>query len=377
MKTFKKVLGELLNDLGLDVSIDKDEIEVARKTLDKLNKYFYQKKDEYISPYHEYWKDNHSQILNITINVEQAKKIAKVFEDVFAFKEKYPNIEISPQINKEGLSKSNIANVRFFTAIQDFKINIYKAGRDPFQKYLEKPEWFTASLIVESQNNILDFLKYIEATGSQGDKRQKWMLNAAQFLLDFCDGDAFNLFTLCKEDVIKIRELIADGQDFGYSRKKADMFIRDMIDWGVWNATQNLDKMNVASDTNTMRVALRTGLLEIPIPLLASYLDVYCYQYSLVDSLTQSGWRTVWEEWRNIPENHCPSTPASMDYLLYKSIGKANCKQNARKCDKCLLNEVCPKEKRNLKPPKSISILGLTGWESGRTDGGGGGGIMA
>ena len=45
--------------------------------------------------------------------------------------------------------------------------------------------------------------------------------------------------------------------------------------------------------------------------------------------------------------------------------------------EKCIMNDICPEEKRNLKPPKSISIKGMTGWESEITDDGGGGGIMA
>ena len=203
------------------------------------------------------------------------------------------------------------------------------------------------------------------------------MLAAADFLIEKCNGDAYDIFSMCNQDVIRVRELIADLNKIGFSRKKADMFIRDMFDWDVWQAGKNIEEMNVASDTNTMRVALRTGVLETQIPLLASYLDVYCYQYSYMDAMTQRAWRTVWDEWRKIPNNSCPQTPASMDYFIYKSIGKSNCKPNARKCAICVLDSVCPQEKRNLKPPKSISIIGMTGWESGKTDGGGGGGIMS
>lgn len=67
----------------------------------------------------------------------------------------------------------------------------------------------------------------------------------------------------------------------------------------------------------------------------------------------------------------------NMDYLIYKSIGRKSCLLNARKCNKCIMNDICPIEKRKLKPPKSISIKGMTGWESGSTDEGGGGGIMS
>lgn len=173
--------------------------------------------------------------------------------------------------------------------------------------------------------------------------------------------------------------MLADVNEIGYSRKKADMFIRDMFDWNIWVPGKNRDKLNVASDSNTMRVALRSGLLETEIPLLTSYLGVYCYQYSLVDDMTQEAWRIVWNEWNKIPDNSAPPAPASMDYLIYKSIGKKCCLKNKRKCSTCVMNTICPndRKKRNLKSPKSISIMGMTGWESGRTDDGGGGGIMA
>jgi hypothetical protein len=374
------MLEELLNEIGINEEIKFDEITTSRIILDKINKYFYQKKkseDDYISNYHTYWKNNHKDILNLSINEKKAYEIARRFNEIFNDRDKYNYVEISPRLNRNGLSVNNIANVRFFTAIQDFKVNIYKNGRDPFQQYLMTPEWFDAKEIIYDESIVNKLLKYLDADGSQGDKRQKWMINASKFLLERCDGDAYKIFNICGNDVLKVRNLLADEMEIGYSRKKADMFIRDMLDWRVWQDGKNIDKLNVASDTNTMRIALRTGLLETSIPLLASYLDVYCYQYGLVDNKTQEAWRCVWEKWKEISTDTCPPTPASMDYMIYKSIGKAYCLMNARKCNSCFLNDICPEEKRNLKPPKSISIKGMTGWESGITDEGGGGGIMA
>ncbi|TJX14594.1 hypothetical protein E9840_05870 [Tissierella creatinini] len=379
MKSVKSLIEEILIDIGIDDKIDLDEISTARIFLDNLNKYFYQKNNnkEYISEYHQYWENNHKEILNPSINDIQAKKIAERFNEVFSNRNDYADILLSPKINRMGLTKNNIANVRFFTAIQDFKIDIYKQGRDPFQQFLTNPEWFDANKVYNNRALILEFLDFLDATGSQGDKRIKWMNDAAKFLIDYCESDAYNIYKLCENDILKVRKLLADEMEIGYSRKKTDMLIRDMLDWKVWKPGKNIEYLNVASDSNTMRIALRTGLLEISIPLLASYLDVYCYQYSLMDEMTQSSWRRVWEIWKELSNNSCPAAPASIDYLLYKSIGKKYCKLNMRKCSECLLDDICPQEKRNLKPPKSISIKGMTGWESGRTDEGGGGGIMS
>ncbi|MDU4889426.1 MAG: hypothetical protein E6344_04515 [Clostridium sp.] len=372
-----ELLQEINEEIGIKEVSKLDEIKVAQVMLSKLNSYLYQDNGEYISLYHEYWGRNHAKIIEGCINTDKAKEIAIKFDDIFKNKDKYIGIELSPMIDKNGLRKNDIANVRFFTAIQDFKINIYKAGRDPFQEYHKNPQWFNAQNIKENDSIVNDFLKYLEATGSQGDKREKWMKTAAVFLIENYNGDAYNIYEQCNNDVLKVREVLADNAEIGYSRKKADMLIRDMLDWGVWEPEKNVEQLNVASDSNTMRVALRTSLLETKIPLLASYLDVYCYQYGLMDRLTQEAWRTVWNEWKQLPDNAAPPAPASMDYLIYKSIGKNNCKKNKTKCSTCVMNEICPLDKRNLNPPKSISIYGMTGWESGRTNKGGGGGIMA
>ena len=67
----------------------------------------------------------------------------------------------------------------------------------------------------------------------------------------------------------------------GFKEKKADIFLRDMADFEVWNYSSGSEQINVASDANTMRVALRTGILKGRTPLLSSFLDVHCYQYGL------------------------------------------------------------------------------------------------
>lgn len=378
MKGFKKVLEDILEELGINDKLELDEILISQVMLKNINRYLYQKKGDYISAYHEFWEKNHRDILNIKIDIEQAEKIAKRFDEVFKNISKYKDIEITPKINISEITKEDIADVRFFTAIQDFKINIYKNGRDPFQQFLKNPEWFKAEEIIKNgEDNILKFLNYLDATGSQGDKRSNWMRNAAKFLVDNCDGKAYKLYENANNDISEVRKLLADDIEIGFSRKKADMFIRDMIDWKVWSVGKNIEVLNVASDSNTMKIALRSGLIKLQFPLLASYLDVYCYQYSYIDNINQKAWRCVWNIWSKLPDNCCPPAPVSMDYLIYKSLGKNKCKLNKRKCGECILNDICPNETRNLKPPKSISIQGQTGWESGRTDEGGGGGIMA
>lgn len=382
MSEFQDFLKEFLKSTGTSTSnIDSlCEEEVAGLFLNALNRFLYQRNGilgkEYISRFHRYWKEHHQQILQLKIDDSQCQKIAEALEPIYAQPEKFLHYQIRPPLDRVGIPDKAVANVRFFTAIQDFKINIHKGGRNPFEQYNKTPKWFTASEILNNPDLISSFLGYLEATGSQGDKRTKWMLAAAQYLVEEHQDDAFNIFKNYRENAGTIREELASRRYLGYSYKKADMFLRDMAEWGIWSYPDNAHLVNVASDANTMRIALRTGIVRTAFPLLASYLDVYCYQYGAIDTECAKAWRRTWELWAEIDENHRPATPASMDYLLYQSIGKKVCRPTPN-CSICLFNKVCPENTRNLNPPKSISQKGMTGWDSGATNEGGGGGIMS
>jgi len=252
-------------------------------------------------------------------------------------------------------------------------------------------------------NNLLvdEFLNFLGAQ-SQRDKRKPWMLNSAKLLVEKYESAAYKIYDVHKGDVLEIVKALTAEERYGFSNKKAHMFLRDMADLGVWKYKKNIEKLDVMSDKNTMRVAMRTGILQFRIPLLASFLDVFCFQYSLVDKLNREAWRKVWEEWdEKIPNNHRPPTPASMDYLIFR-LGKIACRPNKRICppekkiiDKkleslipqdqlifkddnyCIFSSVCQAGRKMLNAPNSISIEGRTGWKSGKTNKGGGGGISS
>jgi len=147
-----------------------------------------------------------------------------------------------------------------------------------------------------------------------------------------------------------------------------------MIDLGVWTI-KDPENLDVPSDSNTMKIALRTGILRSRIPLIASYLDVYCYQYGETDRMCSQAWRRDWERWGELPDNHRLPFPASFDYLLFNVGKKWNKPDQMPEVGK--FRAIVDKADSKLNPPKSISIYGRTGWESGRTDEGGGGGIMS
>ena len=299
------------------------------------------------------------------------------------------------------MTNHQIANVRFFTAIQDFKIDI-GARVNPFQLYNINQGYFNPQEIVENELLVDEFLNQLGAD-SQRDKRKRWMQNAAQLLNDKYESDAFKINESHQGDVLSIKDALASSDLYGFSHKKTDMFLRDMADLGVWIYSANSQEINVMSDKNTMRIALRTGILKTRMPLLASYLDIYCYQYATIDKWNTLAWRKVWELWDGIAGNHKPPTPASIDYFIYrtgkiacwKSPMRRKCRPNnpvtkkwlqAKSCQDrlifnfegyCVFDGVCSLENRIFNHPMSISILGQTGWQSGKINEGGGGGIQS
>jgi len=281
---------------------------------------------------------------------------------------------------------------------------------------------------------------------SQRDKRVDYARNAAKFLID-AGITPFDLAKHFDNDAVRLRESLTNSDQYrmGYGSKKVNMFLRDMLVLGVWPEIQNFERVDVATDINVMKVALRMGILKTKMPLLSSMLDVFCYQYSHIDSMTALAWRRVWEKWVDEDASSAPKSPAIIDTLIYR-IGREYCKDiayvfvcqgdqehsfarlltrgaRATNCPKCrqpllvsrklpcqLSSSVLPRdplgglsidtrnllylfdgtcifdavcnprddEFRKLAPPKSISILGQTGWTTAYADEEeGGGGLMA
>ena len=402
MSDFLKFLEKLTQHCGVRFEVEKfkgeDEYELAADILNEINKFLYQKKAtlpaEYISEFHKYWEENHEKVLSPKVNPNgECLEVAKVLEGI------YRNNTIKVQLDTLDLTKEEIANVRFFTAIQDFNIDVH-ARSNPFEFYRRHPDCFKPEKVKNNDLLVDELLNFLGAQ-SQRDKRKPWMLNSARLLVEKYDSSAYKINEVHHGDVAEIVKALTVEERYGFSTKKAHMFLRDMADLGVWKYKRNIEKLDVMSDKNTMRVALRAGILQFRIPLLASFLDVFCYQYSLVDSLNREAWRRVWEEWGKISNNHRPPTPASMDYLIFR-LGKIACRPNRRFCPPeeevtakkleslipqdrlifradryCIFSEVCQLERKMLNAPNSISIEGRTGWKSGKTSEGGGGGISS
>lgn len=307
-------------------------VKVAQRFLQGVNRYFFQthkgigttqlngEELKYFSEFHKFWKTHHRAILNARINKNQARIAAASLKNAI---QQHGNKILSVIIDTYGLRPHPIAQVRFFTANQDFR----EPPENQFNKYYDDPTRFDADEIF---SNPINFLKYLGITRlSQTDKRIDFARNAAKFLLDN-NITAFRIAQHFGNDSVKIRNVLVGTPNMGYGLKKANMFIRDMVELGVWPGLKHFEEMDVASDINTMKLALRTRILQTDIPLLSSFLDIFCHQYSYIDEKSANAWRVVWEEWRKDDSTTSPRSPCLVDFLLYR-IGREYCKDNVVK----------------------------------------------
>lgn len=420
----------------------------ARKIVYELNRFLYTNREgigttwaleaerEYFSDFHKYWEAHYREILDPTVDDVQCEIVADALHDVF---------EMSPEAFTElydtcGLSKEDVCRVRFFSAPQDFR------GSREFSKlakiFKSDPSVFSCQRIFDDPEG---FLSDIKVTGlSQNDKRVKYAKSCANFLLD--KGiEPHQMLDYYDGDLVKLRDALTGTVSMGFGNKKTGMFLRDMAVHEVWTDYLNFDRLDVASDINTMKVALRTGILETAIPLVSSFIDIFCHQYVYMDEMNAVAWRRVWEIWSAKHPGECVTSPCMIDYFVYRVIGRECCGDKFslyrglecghefywhsgrnRTCQVCYAEtgerkpakrigtaypcmcedeklfyaqkiakdypylrglEGCPfskacKPKESdfvmLQPPKSISILGRTGWTSAYArEGEGGGGLQA
>ena len=377
MTEFDSFVAGVLEIIGLRKEAPKLNEKQIAGILNRLNEFLYQSYKEgdrkFISKFHKFWKENHEKILEIRVDEKKCEEVAKILESIFAEK----TFPVSGDV--EELTPHQIANVRFFAIIQDF---IIRFKIDPYKLAKEKSYLFNPKEILDNHPAITDeFLHHIGAD-SQLDKRHKFARLCAELLIDKYDGDAFNIAKLHDYDAKEILEVLVNNPDekyknqLGFSEKKAIIFIRDMLNFGVWKV-KNPEVLDLPSDQNTMKVALRTGIVTTRIPLLASYLDIYCYQYDTIDNKCREAWRKVWEIWGKFPDNHRLPAPASFDFLIYK-VGQ-NWNKPSKLPEVELFRKICSDYTKDLNPPKSISRYGKTGWERGKISDGtrGGGGISS
>ena len=431
------------------ISIEKEDltIEQAREVVKLINEFLYCSNPaetdtinifgnawKYISDFHKYWEKQHKNILDCQINEVKCEQVADALHQVYmttkgkAFSDIYDTCGLTPE---------HVCQVRMLTANQDFRGS--RNFNELAEIYIGDHSIFDAESISKEPESFVKALKLSNL--SQNDKRISYAKNIAEFVLKY-KCTPFEIITKFNNDVYDLRNALIHCNGAGYGNKKADMFIRDMVVLGIWKDVSGFDKIDVASDINTIKVALRTGIISTAIPLVSSFLDIFCHQYSYMDEMNALAWRKVWEVWKTKYPMDTIESPCLIDYFVYGVIGKQFCKEilvhfeceqhghnfywhsaNNKTCQicfkegrgripakaikkmmPCLLDEgsiaitktkyvmslpedeiieQCPfkdicGENKKLMPPKSISILGQTGWTTAYTDkDAGGGGLMA
>jgi hypothetical protein len=351
----------------------------------------------YFSDFHKFWEENHKEIMGIEIDENRCRAVAEKLEAY------YRSYDLSDIVDTHGLTPGMIANVRLFVTIQDFgvgfKTDYYKLARD-------SPNLFRAEIIDNNPQLINELAKELGVADYQSDKRLEWADRLVKLLVDQYGGEAYDIGPKHDFDAKVIRKTLRKAR-IGLSSKKLNMYLRDMQRHHVWDL-KNYEDVGVASDMNTMRVALRTGILKTRIPLLSSFLDVFCYQYMAIDTATEEAWRKVWEIWKSMPGGHSVPSPADMDFAIYR-LGQHCCRTAKRHCDSnreiefqpteqesfplnkllqgkctnfCIFTGICDDNGENpnrkkLNPPKSISRYGMYGWTRSTSNEGGGLGLRA
>lgn len=423
-------------------------IEKAREIVKSINEFLYTNYQgigytkalggsyEYISDFHKYWETNYREILNVIIDDENCKQVADALHGIFV---KTKGKAFSNVWDTCGLSKEEVCRIRLLSANQDFRGS---------RNFAELAKIFKDDNTIFDEEKIYadpaDFVRQLKISDlSQTDKRNSFAKNIAEFVLK-THKSPYELISFFDNDIYELRNALIKQQGAGYGNKKADMFVRDMVVLEIWNEVKGFEKIDVASDVNTIKVALRTGILKTAIPLVSSFLDIFCYQYGYIDEMNANAWRRVWEIWKKTYPEECISSPCLMDYFVYKVVGKQFCKESLSKykcekyghffkwhsprnktCQLCYKNgekhikafvvgkaypcndsegyiaiqntefvhnlpdnekidefpfkSICDSNGlKNLQPPKSISILGQTGWTSSYTEkNNGGGGLMS
>ncbi len=334
---FESFLGKLA-----EYAESRCDVATVRQSLSAINNFLYQKPEfggtfnwgdeefDFFSKYHVFWHNCHEEVLEPKVHEAACVEVADTLhrlrlgsrgKDLF-----YRTVDT------RGLVPRALAQVRFFTAPQDFRGSI--DSPKTFDAYSEDPERFDPRVILADVDRFLKTIMTGDEANEQRDAREKFARTCAQLLVDL-KCDAYDLAARFDNSAARLRRFLSEeNEGTGFGRKKCDMFLRDMLVWNVWRLT-DVECIDVASDSNTIRVALRARILSTAIPLLSSFLDVFCYQYELVDSWNARAWRGVWEKWRERNPKTCPECPALLDYLAYRIIGKEFCRDQGLTVLRC------------------------------------------
>ena len=238
--------------------------------------------------------------------------------------------------------------------------------------------------------------KLIECFGGADrnvDERRRYIRRACDIIESEYQGLSMAIFTKHSKDAEKIFSALCSFK--GIKSKKANMLLRDFYELGIWTYERNLHAVNIIADNRIMRIALRTGIVQLGTKkTFNDLLDQYDKQYVLVVQSTVEAFRRVWDRCRELNAGKdIVAYPGRFDEFLFK-LGGSCCKLNVRTCetsrksnafclwaksalkysspDTCPLIAVCPIEFKKLNAPYAIQN---NTWNTIYTNEGGGGGL--
>ena len=325
-------LSKFCNDLKNIIKDSKElTIEEARLVVKYINEFLYTnypkigtidvlgRSFQYISDFHKYWEKHYEKILNAEIDIRKCEQVADALHEIFlkTHGKAFYNIW-----DKQNLPDQDVCRIRLLTANQEFRGS--RTFADFAKIFKDDHTIFDENKIFEDPGNFLKKIKILKL--SQNDKRIKFAQKIAEFILN-TGKTPYELISYFNNDVSKLREALINCQGAGYGPKKTDMFLRDMVVLGIWKNVKGFEFIDVASDENTMKVALRVGILKTSIPLVSSFLDIFCHQYGYIAKKNADAWRVVWKEWKRKYPNECVLSPCLIDYFIYNVVGKQFCKE--------------------------------------------------
>lgn len=328
MNEFNNLVNAIKSIMEANTTFD---IYAARKIVQLINKFqntryggivsieVLEKEYANFSDFLKFWHNNYEQIIGCEINDSVCEKVAVALHDIYsltggnAFKKDW---------NRNGLSNEDICRIKLFTANQDFRDSLdFKEISD---KFIDDPSSFDERIIADDPEQFVMTLGISQR--SLTDKRNQYAKGIASFVMEH-GCSPIELIKCFDNDVSKLRDALIEC-NIGYGKKTADMFIRDMVMLGVWKDIFGFEKIDVASNVNTIKIALRTGILTTAIPLESDFFDIFCNQYEYFDNLNTKAWRKVWEKWRALFPKETLESPCLIDYFTHEVIGQQFCVDN-------------------------------------------------
>lgn len=315
-----------------ELSNSEYNIETARSAVKEINEFLFttydgigslnvlNKEYPFFSDFHKYWDRNYKEIINAEIDISNCSLVANALHDIYL---RTNGKAFNSVWDTCGLSDEAVCKIRLLTANQDFRGS--RKFSDFAKIYKMDPSIFDINRIINNPDEFIMNLKIPNL--SQTDKRANYAKNVALFVKNK-NCEPIELIKVFNNDLGEFKRTLINFPGSGYGNKKADMFIRDMIVLGIWKDIIGFENIMVASDVNTIKVALRTGILKTSIPLVSSFIDYFGNQYGYIDDMSSKAWKKVWEIWKKEYPGECIQSPCLLDYVIYEIIGRNVCKES-------------------------------------------------